>query len=346
MITLSTPSEIVAPISPCMLVGMPTLERQRKMSCVPEDTWMHVNVISGFGADAKVVPESFVFVKTLFVDVEDSESRVDMVIHGRTGEVMVIKEYLIETSKDLTPSVFAKKVEYEIEVMTHHVPRHPSICPLLGWFRGGWVAGKEASTCKSHYNLLMPWLQNDAAPLSFDYIFNWARSTLNVLIHLHDHNVICTNLKADCMMYNSSESTFVYIDFGDFLIDDHNYPYADNGSGLLMAPEQITGVFNHKVDSFSLGIILAQMALGHEDIFKKFGTLKRAQRDEFWERLKGRTLDHKLNFWNAYALEGFKQFWTPELSDLIHDLTEFDPASRLSCRDALYHPFFQSYSSC
>jgi serine/threonine protein kinase len=138
---------------------------------------------------------------------------------------------------------------------------------------------------------------------------------------------------------------FLMIDWGDFQVDHKRYPYEENGSGLFMAPEMPSGTFDNKVDSYSLGIILAQMCLGDADLFRKFGTLKKTERVFFWERLKDRKDTDKYHFWQCYAQEGLDQFWTEELVYLINALTEYNPEARLSCVDALKHPYFQTESS-
>jgi len=301
---------------------------------------MHVPVTKGYGPKAVKTEESFVFVKNFFVDLEDNESRVDILISGKTGEVLVQKEYQIQMSVDLPPGEFAERVEKELDIVYNYLPSHPSLCPLLGWFRGGWPNGKEDTTRASHYTLLMPLLRSDHVPINQDFIRLWTTSTLNVLIHLHENNIICSNLKYDNILYDAAQKKCIMIDWGDLIIDTKQYPYSENGSGLFMAWEQVTGKFDHKVDAFSFGIILAQMCLGHVDIFKSHKTLLRPQRDEFWERLKNRKEQDKSSFWQKYAFDGLSQHWTPELIDLVHRLTEYEPEARLSCRDALNHPFF------
>jgi serine/threonine protein kinase len=315
-------------------------ERLEKLSSLSPDAWMHPTVTKGFKTNEVHTKESFVFVKNLFVDVEDNESRVDILINGKNGEVIVQKEYMIEMSCDLKPDEFIVKVHKELDIVSNLLPAHKSLCPLYGWFRGGWPGGKEDPTRATHFTLLMPLLRSDNVPITPEFIRLWSTSTLDVLVHLHDHNIICANLKYDNILYDATKNKCIMIDWGDLVIDDKQYPYDENGSGIFMAPEQIPRKYDNKVDSFSFGIILIQMCLGHVDLFKYHKTLLRPQRDEFWDRLKTRKEEDKDTFWQKYAKEGLPQFWTPELIDLVHRLTEYNPTTRLACKDALKHPYF------
>jgi len=324
------------------LLQLPTnLERREKLTSVHPDSWMHPVVTHGFKKNEVTSNKSFVFVKNFFTDVEDNESRVDVLINGENGEVLVQKEYMIEMSCDLKPDNFIEKVHQELDIIYNHLPSHPSICPLYGWFRGGYPNGKEDPTRATHFTLLMPLLRSDSVPISLDFIRLWTTSTLDVLIHLHDNNVICANLKYDNILYDATQNKCMMIDWGDLIVDNKQFPYDENGSGLFMAWEQVTGKFDNKVDAYSFGIILAQMCLGHVDIFKSHKTLLRPDREEFWERLKNRKEEDKASFWLKYGKEGLTQFWTPELIDLLHRLTEYEPSARMSCKEALNHAFFK-----
>jgi len=316
------------------------IDRKNQLSTVTTAQCMNVRLNHGFGTRKDITSETYLFVKNFWNDNEDHESRVDMLVDVATGELLVQKEYLIEESVDLTPTQFTTKVENELDTIYNHLTPHPNICPLLGWFRGGYPEGREDPSHKTSFTLIMPWIRSDPPPLSADYIRNWASSTLAALTHLHNNNLICTNLKPDCMMYDSSKG-FLMIDWGDFQIDHKRYPYEENGSGMFMAPEMPSGRFDNKVDSYSLGIILAQMCLGDADIFRNFGTLTKTERLSFWERLKNRKPEDNYYFWQSYAYQGLCQFWTEDLVNLITALTEFNPEQRLSCEDAQNHSYFK-----
>jgi len=313
-------------------------ERKEKLKSLPQKGWSSLPLTRGFGPAAFQITEDYVFVKTLAVDLEDCESRVDILISRDTGKMMAFKEYQLWMG--LSPERFVRRAEAELDIVFNHLPSHPSICPIHAWLRGSWIEGKEDPSRKFHYSLIMPLLRNDPWELNKENLKMWALSTVEVCIVLHERNIICSTLKHDCMLYDKFLNRFIMIDFGDLTIDNKAYPYDENGSGMTMAPEQKTGIYNDKVDAYALGILLAQMALGDGDLFKGRGTLPKKQRPVFWEKLKNRTPEEKRVFWEPYGLSGLTQYWTPELTDLIYQLTVHDPEKRLSCKDALNHPFF------
>lgn len=181
---------LVDPIASFNVKDSP-VDRKNKLQTVKPDILMTVRVNHGFGqASDDATDETYLFIKNFWTDFEDHESRVDLIVDVKTGELLVQKEYLIESSVDLTPAQFTAKTENELDIVCNHLTPHPNICPLLGWFRGGYPNGVEDPTHKTSFTLLMPWINSDPPPLSLAYIKSWTTATLSALNHIHSRNLI------------------------------------------------------------------------------------------------------------------------------------------------------------
>lgn len=77
-------------------------ERREKIKSLPQTKLSHLPLTRGFGisirkriinnplgSNAYQITEPYVFVKTLAVDEEDGESRVDILVSRDTGKIMV-----------------------------------------------------------------------------------------------------------------------------------------------------------------------------------------------------------------------------------------------------------------
>lgn len=166
------------------------------------------------------------------------------------------------------------------------------------------------------------------------------RQLLETVAFLHDRGIIHRDIKSSNILWDRETQHLVLIDF-DLSFDYHDEsPHYDEcgkrpekimvGTYGYMAPEigdpllsfRNSGsyYYDEKVDCFSAGIVLAQVALG----------LLEAQVGEI-----------------GYKADDFRKFAAQSSSsmpmyDLIACLLKEDPNSRPSAREALLHPYFSS----
>jgi len=291
-------------------------------------------------------------VKNVFHDANTQGghwSRVDLVVDEHGSEFAVKEVGGVEPEH--VPLFW-----HEVDVLFNLLPSHHNICPVLGWF--------EKS--ENHFGFVMPYIRNrtlSILDLEKDCAKWYTEQALSTLAVFHAHKLIFCNIKPENILVKEHTDEICFIDF-DCLTHDDGEKHLALGSGIYEAPEQGTGYYSVKADSYSMGIIIAGMAMGDINFWNNFYVYvshhninKYTVIDEFRQDLmKGKQYEGR-SFWQKYKAQYYssppplpdlhphhqhppKDFWVAELEDLVAQLTHYDPAQRLSCTDALKHPYF------
>jgi len=173
------------------------------------------------------------------------------------------------------------------------------------------------------------------------------------IAHLHDNWVLHRDLKTSNLLY-SSRGILKVADFG--LAREYGSPlkpYTHNVVTLwYRAPELLLGqkLYTPAIDVWSLGCIFAELIAKEpllpgrseldqiDKIFKLLGT----PNDKIWPGFSSLPGSKKINF----ALQPYNNLRTkfPLLTDggfdLLNRMLTYDPSRRITCAEALKHPYF------
>jgi serine/threonine protein kinase len=205
---------------------------------------------------------------------------------------------------------------------------HPSIIRLLGTLED------ESTTV-----LVLPWaeggsvidlFENNASALPEDLVRKMAHKILNGLNYLHEEEIWHRDIKLDNILIMGPTFTgdnCVLADFG-FAKSLRHGQRVQNRHGTLQysSPEELNKQFcDHKTDIWSLGISLLTCLTGH---FPFYST----QQSEIWSEIAS-----GLNGWlNDETLKGISS----EAIDLIGQMLDPNPTTRISAAEALKHDWF------
>ena len=108
------------------------------------------------------------------------------------------------------------------------------------------------------------------------------------------------------------------------------------GTPEYLAPEMLMEKgHNEKLDVWTLGVLLYEMLVGYSPFTPSMdGTDKSKSKEEMYEKLKVNIVNCKVSY---------PDFLSQESLELLKKLMVRKPSDRLSCHDALRHPFFSKH---
>eukprot|EP01039_Chlorochromonas_danica_P003804 gene3804-4154_t len=189
----------------------------------------------------------------------------------------------------------------------------------------------------------------------------YMRELLVALAYTHQMEIIHRDLKFHNALINPTKRYLRLIDFGLSIFHE---PDVRNktivGTKSFEAPELllVERSYDYKVDMWSYGVMLATLLL------RKFPMFPGGSSDKVLKNIAGviggddlkAYLDHlgrpynasedvftkqpSRVSWKEIAEPGSEIYLTPEAEDLLNRLLRWDPAERLSAREAIYHPYF------
>jgi|LauGreSuBDMM15SN_2_FD.fasta_scaffold25117_1 serine/threonine protein kinase len=261
---------------------------------------------------------------------EGASGQVQMVRHKKTGV-----RYAMKVIKKDGGMNDADSMGTELEIMK--VVRHKNIVCLHELFESSsciWlilelVQGSDLTTFISsmkHYS------ESLVAPL-FAQI-------LRGVHYLHSQGIVHRDLKLDNIMLHGdveSEGALVkLVDFGlSAFIREKGYPEESSkrknyrglkemwGTATYFAPELIDGAYGPQADVWSLGCILYEMLSGLHPFHGK-------DDHALYSHIKSGFVDTHSPPWDEISAEA---------KDLVKKLLTVDPVERISCTEALGHPW-------
>ena len=183
-----------------------------------------------------------------------SFGKVYMGMNAATGELIAVKVVRLNTEDEIEQ---AKAIENEIGLMENL--RHPNIVALLGTQRQGnklnilmeYVPGKSLDTLLEKFGAF-----------SEKVIRSYTRQLLEALCYCHANRVVHRDIKGKNILIDT-KGNLKLADFGSakLLATDINQPSLSyNYTPLWTAPEVLTGDYNNRVDVWSLGCVIIEMA--------------------------------------------------------------------------------------
>jgi len=179
-------------------------------------------------------------------------------MNTRTGELIAVKQVTLEES---SPGAVEAMQEIQNEIMLMKQLDHRNIVTLLGTERDGatlsilmeYVPGKSLDSILSKYGAL-----------DEGVIQNYTKQILLALEYCHSKRVVHRDIKGKNILVDRT-GCLKLADFGsakafqsnkEKVAPGHTYNYTP----LWTAPEVLTGDYNNKVDLWSLGCVIIEMA--------------------------------------------------------------------------------------
>jgi len=261
----------------------------------------------------------------------------------QTNELIALKKIRLEADDEGVPSTAIREISLLKEL------RHPNVVEL-----------KNVVHSEQKLYLIFEYLDHDlkkfmdayGAPLPPLTVKSYLYQMLSALLYCHTHRVLHRDLKPQNLLIDKSNSLKL-ADFGlarAFGLPVKTYTH-EVVTLWYRAPEILLGCrqYSTPVDIWSVGCIFAEMAhkrplfAGDSEIdqlFKIFRVLGTPTEESF----PGVTAfkDFKSTFprWRQQGLAHLLPNLDADGLDLIARMVCYDPAKRVSARDALEHPYF------
>mmetsp|Transcript_691 Transcript_691/g.1836 ORF Transcript_691/g.1836 Transcript_691/m.1836 type:complete len:315 (-) Transcript_691:530-1474(-) len=191
-----------------------------------------------------------------------------------------------------------------------------------------------------------------AHPLPKTVVKNLLYQLIKGLAHCHKHGVMHRDLKPQNLLVDDAQMCLKIADLGlgrAFSIPIKSYTH-EIVTLWYRAPEVLLGSTHYStpVDMWSVGCIFAELVRKQPlfpgdcelqqllHIFKLLGTPS----EDLWPGVTKLRDWHEWPQWQAQDLSRIFPTLEPEGIDLLKKMLEYDPAKRVSAKEALKHPFF------
>ena len=252
---------------------------------------------------------------------EGSYGKVWLVKHKILGKLFALK--IIKRNNDI---YFNNKVQKEIQILKKL--DHPFILKII-----------EFHSTETEYHLITDYCQNGEL---YSEIVNRGRFSereasfiiyqiLLAIRYCHNMGIVHRDIKPENIMIERKEASGLLrvklIDFGVAKIFSLNVNHKTIvGSNIYMAPEVLRANYNESCDLWSIGVILYILLIGKPPFNGK------NQNAISFAIKKG-----KYDILNA-QYESLSQ----NAKDLISKLLQYDPEERITAKEALNHPWFNT----
>ena len=152
---------------------------------------------------------------------------------------------------------------------------------------------------------------------------------LSAVSYLHHHGIVHRDLKLENFLFEtkSTDSNLKLIDFGlSKHFHDHEQMHQVVGSAYYTAPEVLNGVYDHRCDVWSLGIIAYMLLTGSPPFFGNSS-------DAIHDMIRTKEAEYPEKRFGSSSAEAV---------DFLKKLLVKHPDDRMSLDDALKHPFMMS----
>lgn len=150
---------------------------------------------------------------------------------------------------------------------------------------------------------------------------------LSVVNYCHSKSIVHRDLKPENVLFENPKGNHIkIIDFGTSRVFVRNQKMKQRfGTPFYVAPEVLNGVYDHKCDIWSCGVILYVLLSGKPPFYARSvdGVLEKVKKGQF-------TMEGAL--WNEVSSEA---------KDLIQKMLTLDPEIRISIPEALVHPWME-----
>jgi len=251
-----------------------------------------------------------------------SFGKVYMGMNEATGELIAVKQVQIKTDDDQAQ---AKEIENEIRLMQDL--RHPNIVSLLGTQRSGnklnilmeFVPGKSLDSLLEKFGAF-----------SEKVIRSYTVQLLSALAYCHANRVVHRDIKGKNILIDT-KGNLKLADFGsakrfDNALSKDAPSVSYNYTPLWTAPEVLVGNYDSKVDIWSLGCVLIEMASGKPP----------------WSECNFENPFRALyHIGNSNSIPKIPESLSPEAKEFIQYCLQRNPDERPSAEKCLQHPWCQ-----
>ncbi|OMJ81658.1 hypothetical protein SteCoe_17816 [Stentor coeruleus] len=161
---------------------------------------------------------------------------------------------------------------------------------------------------------------------------NYMFQILSGLIHIHENGVVHRDLKPENILFVENNSDYLkIIDFGIAKrLEGDRIALKCKGTAYYIAPEVISGEFNHKCDVWSCGIILYIMLCGHPPFNGR-------TESEIFAKISRGVFNFSGKEWAGISKSA---------KNLVQKMLIKDVNKRLSAKEAWEDPWIQSRAKC
>ncbi|CAB0038924.1 unnamed protein product [Trichogramma brassicae] len=266
--------------------------------------------------------------------------------HKKTGEIVAMKKIRLESEDEGVPSTAIREISLLKEL------KHPNIVSLM-----------DVLMEESKLYLIFEYLTMDLKKymdqlgngklmepsLVKSYLYQITRA----ILFCHQRRVLHRDLKPQNLLIDN-KGVIKVADFGlgrAFGIPVRVYTH-EVVTLWYRAPEILLGAnrYTCSIDMWSVGCIFAEMATKKalfqgdseiDQLFRIFRVLK-TPTEEIWPGVTQLT-DYKATFpnWKSNNLQAQVKTLDNQGLDLLEAMLIYDPAARITARDALLHPYFE-----
>jgi serine/threonine protein kinase len=213
--------------------------------------------------------------------------------------------------------------------------------------------------CRYDLKKLIDCKKHDKSFYNVKFIKNMMYQLLKGVEHLHSHKILHRYLKPQNVLVDENGWILKLADFG--LSRVYSIPIRPYTKEVLTlwyrAPEMMLGIGNYAIglDIWSVGCIFAELYLG-KPLFigdSEIDQLFRVM--QVYGTFNDLTLpgykafpyfDQDFPYWKGYGLRNYinKRHYVIQMDDVAFDLLQkmltIDPVKRITCKEALNHPYF------
>ena len=214
--------------------------------------------------------------------------------------------------------------------------------------------------CKYDLRKIIDSKMNDNSFYNVNFVKNMMYQLLKGVAHLHSNFIFLRDLKPQNILVDENGWILKLADFG--LSRVYSIPIRPYSKGVFTiwyaAPELLLGknIYATEIDIWSIGCIFIELYLGRPfvmgdseidqfcELLRIYGTVN-ALSLPVYKKAKSEELPN-LPFWKGIGLQDYlnEKNQIIKIDGLAFDLMEkmlaFDPCERITCKEALNHPYF------
>ncbi|KAJ9530012.1 hypothetical protein QJQ45_023291 [Haematococcus lacustris] len=281
-----------------------------------------------------------------------------------TGKLVALKKTRLEMEEEGVPSTTLREVSLLLMLSeSNHIVKcvHVASDPCTVWLLAVEHTEENGKPC---LYLVFEYLQTDlkkwmdrngkgpAYPIPKNVIKNLLYQLVKGLAHCHKHGVLHRDLKPQNLLVDDSILCLKIADLGlgrAFSIPVKSYTH-EIVTLWYRAPEVLLGTTHYStpVDMWSVGCIFAELVRKQPlfpgdcelqqllHIFKLLGTPS----EDNWPGVTKLRDWHEWPQWHPQDLSRIFPTLEAEGVDLLRRMLDYDPAKRISAKEALKHPYF------
>ena len=303
----------------------------RNQSRPPKETMKYFNENNVPLKNTALILNNDVIVTDSGTNPEEVYQKIKPIGEGSFGEVWQVRHKQLGKNFAMkimqkSQGINIKEIENEINILKQL--DHPNILKILEFHMTKDKIYIISDFCKEGELFHEIKRRNKFSELETAFVIH---QILGAIRYCHKMRVIHRDIKPENVMITERESNgYLHVKLIDFgtakIFSEGNMQRGLVGSSYYIAPEVIKGKYDESCDEWSIGVIMYIMLTGMPPFF--------GSDDES-------VLNHVSEGKYDTTLESYRRL-SDNAKDLITKLLKFDPKERISSKDALNHPWFQT----